>query len=94
MIRLPSSRNLNLPSLALLLAVILWSSSFVALKLAFRAYDPMVVIFGRMLVASICFLIVSRRVTEALHYRRGDYKLILFMALCEPCLYFIFESRA
>jgi len=94
MIRLPVGRSINLPSFALLLAVILWSSSFIALKLAFRAYDPMVVIFGRMLVATICFLFVSRRVTEALHYRRGDYKLILFMAFCEPCLYFIFEAKA
>ncbi|MGB3209813.1 MAG: DMT family transporter [Desulforhopalus sp.] len=85
---------MSLPSCALLLAAILWSSSFIALKFAFRAYDPMVVIFGRMLVASICFLVVGRRVTEALHYRRGDYKLILFMAFCEPCLYFIFEAKA
>lgn len=81
-------------SFALLLAVILWSSSFIALKIAFRAYDPMVVIFGRMLVGSLCFLAVGRRVTEALHYRRGDYKLILLMAFCEPCLYFIFEAKA
>ncbi len=87
-------KALNLPSLALLLAVILWASSFIALKIAFFAYDPMVVIFSRMLIASICFLIFSRRVTEALHYRRGDYKLIVFMAFCEPCLYFIFEAKA
>jgi drug/metabolite transporter (DMT)-like permease len=84
----------RLPAFALLLAAVLWSSSFIALKIAFRAYDPMVVIFGRMLVASLCFLLVSKRVTQALHYRRGDYKLILFMAFCEPCLYFIFEAKA
>ncbi len=84
----------RLPAFALLLAAVLWSSSFIALKIAFRAYDPMVVIFGRMLVASICFLAVSRRVTETLNYRRGDYKLILFMGFCEPCLYFIFEAKA
>jgi drug/metabolite transporter (DMT)-like permease len=85
---------MSMASFALLLAVILWSSSFIALKIAFRAYDPMVVIFGRMLVGSLCFLAVGRRVTEALHYRRGDYKLILLMALFEPCLYFIFEAKA
>jgi drug/metabolite transporter (DMT)-like permease len=84
----------RLPAFALLLAAVLWSSSFIALKIAFRAYDPMVVIFGRMLVASLCFLLVSKRVTQALHYRRGDYRLILFMAFCEPCLYFIFEAKA
>ena len=89
-----SSRITSLPSLALLLAVMLWASSFIALKIAFVAYDPMVVIFGRMFVASICFLIVGHRVTQALHYCRGDYKLIIAMAFCEPCLYFIFEAKA
>lgn len=35
----------------LLLAMIFWSSSFMAMKTAFRYYDPFV-IFGRMAVAS------------------------------------------
>ncbi len=90
----PLGRTSSLASLALVLAMLLWASSFIALKFAFRSYDPMVVIFGRMLVASICFLAIGRRVTRSLHYRRGDYKPILFMALCEPCLYFIFEAKA
>jgi len=83
-----------LPILALLLAMILWASSFIALKIAFRTYDPMVVIFGRMLVATLCFLFAGRRLYRSLDYRLGDYKLILFMAFCEPCLYFIFEAMA
>ncbi len=87
-------QNSTLPTLALLLAMLLWASSFIALKLAFRAYDPMVVIFGRMLVASLCFLFVARRITRSLAYQRGDYKLILLMAFCEPCLYFLFEAQA
>jgi drug/metabolite transporter (DMT)-like permease len=89
-----SSKLLPLPVIALVLAMVLWSSSFIALKIAFREYDPMVVIFGRMLVASICFLAIGKRLTRSLHYQKGDYKLILFMAFCEPCLYFIFEAKA
>lgn len=88
------TKNSHLAAFALILAMILWASSFIGLKIAFRAYDPQVVIFGRMLVASLCFLAVGRRLTHALHYRKGDYKRILFMALCEPCLYFIFEAKA
>lgn len=84
----------HLASLALLLAMLLWASSFIALKFAFRTYDPLVVIFGRMFVASMCFLLVAKRVTKAFHYRPGDYKLLVFMALCEPCLYFLFEAKA
>ncbi|MFH0782938.1 MAG: DMT family transporter [Pseudomonadota bacterium] len=89
-----SGRTPSLASLALMLAMLLWASSFIALKFAFRTYDPLVVIFGRMFVASICFILVGRRVTKSLHYRRGDYKLLLFMALSEPCLYFLFEAKA
>lgn len=84
----------RLAQFALILAMVLWASSFIALKFAFRTYDPLVVIFGRMLIASICFLLIGRRLAQTLHYRKGDYKLMLFMALCEPCLYFLFEAKA
>lgn len=84
----------HIPTLALLTAMLLWASSFIALKIAFRHYDPMVVIFGRMLVASLCFLLVAKRLATSLEYRPGDYKPLLFMAFCEPCLYFIFEAKA
>lgn len=84
----------HIPILALLSAMLLWASSFIALKIAFRGFDPMVVIFGRMLVASLCFMVVGKRLARSLDYRPGDYKPILFMAFCEPCLYFIFEAKA
>jgi drug/metabolite transporter (DMT)-like permease len=90
----PSGQPISIATFALLLAMLLWSSSFIALKFAFRVYDPMVVIFGRMLSASICFAIVGKRVTRSLAYRKGDYKTLLFMAFCEPCLYFLFEAQA
>ncbi len=82
-----------LPTLALLLTVLLWSSSFIAMKVAVTALDPMLVMFGRMLTASLCFTCCwpsLRRVS----YKRGDWKPLLFMALCEPCAYFVFEAYA
>lgn len=82
-----------LAALALLIASILWGSSFVALKLAFEAYHPMQVIFGRMFIASIFFLPYLKQFRQA-KYKKGDWKLLLFMVLCEPCMYFIFESWA
>ncbi len=83
-----------LPVLGLLLAMVLWASSFVALKIAFRVYDPMVVIFGRMAVASVCFLFFFRWFRNSVNFRRGDLKHILLMAFFEPCLYFVFEAKA
>ncbi len=87
----PPSRMV--PYICLVLAMVLWASTFVALKLAFRAYDPMVVIFGRMLVASLCalcFPFVFRNIT----FRSKDLKYIAIMVICEPCLYFVFEAKA
>ncbi len=89
-----SKYNQYLPTILLLLAMVLWSSSFIALKIAFRSYDPMVVIFGRMMVATLCFLVVYKRVTRLLVLKRSDVFLMIFMAFCEPCLYFIFEAKA
>lgn len=86
--------NTMIPYAALLLAMILWSSSFIALKIAFRSYDPMVVIFGRMLVASLCFIFIAPGLARNIQYKKGDIWPILFMAFCEPCLYFIFEAKA
>ena len=82
-----------LPRASLLLAMILWSSSFIALKLAFRTYHPMVVIFGRMAIASLCFVFFIPSFSGQ-RYRHSDLKYFLFMAVCEPCLYFIFEAKA
>ena len=79
--------------LALLAAVMLWASSFIVLKIAFQRFDPMVVIFGRMFVASICFLLVFRNLRH-IDYQPGDWKLLAFMGICEPGLYFIFEAMA
>jgi Permeases of the drug/metabolite transporter (DMT) superfamily len=82
-----------LPILALCAASILWASAFIAFKLAFQAYDTMFVVFGRMLVATLCFLPLYPRFRSQ-PYRRGDWKPIVLMGLCEPGLYFLFETAA
>jgi len=78
---------------ALWAAVALWASSFIVLKIAFAHFDPMVVIFGRMFIASICFLVVFRQLRH-IDYQPGDWKKLLFMGVCEPGFYFIFEAMA
>jgi len=78
---------------ALTLATILWAGSFIAMKLAMGAFPPLLVVFGRMALASAVFLPLLPRMGGFTHFRR-DLKPILFMALCEPCLYFLFEANA
>lgn len=79
--------------LALLLAMLLWGSSFVAMKHAFAELAPMVVIFGRMAVASLCFMPFLRSFAR-LPLRKEHLLPLLGMGFCEPCLYFLFEARA
>lgn len=71
----------------------LWGSSFIALKIAFVEFHPAHVLFFRMLVATICFMIVFRQMGR-LRYQKGDWKYLAGMTLFEPCLYFVFESVA
>lgn len=78
----------------LLAAMIIWSTSFVALKATFRIYDPMFVIWGRQIIAALLFLFVIKRLWKKCRYRREDTKLLLLLAIFEPCLYFIFEAKA
>jgi len=83
----------NLAVVALLMAMLLWSSGYIAMKFAFQHYDPMVVMLGRMLISSLCFLWVFKRFCD-FDYHRGDWKYLLVMVLSEPCLYFLFEGYA
>lgn len=79
---------------ALLTAMIFWSTSFIALKVTFRSYDPMFVIWCRQIIASFLFLFVIKNLWKKCIYQKGDYRLLLLMAVFEPCLYFLFEAIA
>ena len=86
--------------LALFGAVLLWSSSFIALKIAVSAFDPMVMVFGRMLSSLVALMLLrvtvwrraeapmllDRRVT------RREWKYIVLLALCEPCFCLLYTS--
>ncbi len=78
---------------ALIIAMILWASSFVALKIAFRGYHAAIVIFGRMFIASIIFLLFFPLLKKN-HIQKKDIKYLLLMAFFEPCLYFTLEAQA
>lgn len=79
--------------LGLILAMLLWGSSFVALKLALGSYSPFLVIWGRMTIASVIFLFIWPKIKPK-KLPRKELGLILLMAFFEPCLYFIFEGYA
>ncbi len=82
-----------LPHLALVLAMFVWSTSFIALKIGLSSYTPTELMAGRMTVASIMFLPLARSLWKALR-KGGHFRLLALMLLSEPCFYFLFESYA
>ena len=77
----------------LITAMIVWASSFIALKSAIGPIGPMSVIFGRMFIASLCFLYFIKGFLK-LKFTKDDIKYIALMVIFEPCMYFIFEAKA
>ena len=78
---------------ALVTATLVWASSFIALKSAIGPIGPMSVIFGRMVIASFCFIYFIKGFLK-LKFTRKDIKYIALMVAFEPCMYFIFEVKA
>jgi len=87
-------RNLSFIGVfALIVAMFIWGSSFIALKSAMKDLEPFTVIFLRMLVASLCFVYFIKDFIKY-DFTKRDIKFIVLLALFEPCLYFIFEAKA
>ncbi|MGL4369815.1 MAG: DMT family transporter [Spirochaetota bacterium] len=80
--------------IALFIAMVIWATSFIALKTAFRSYDPMFVILGRQFLAAAVFLVLFPSLRRRQSIRRKDVPFMILMAFFEPCLYFIFEAEA
>jgi len=77
----------------LITAMMVWASSFIALKSAIGPIGPMTVIFGRMFIASLCFLYFIKSFMK-LKFTKDDVKYIALMVTFEPCMYFMFEVKA
>ncbi|MBV8680394.1 MAG: DMT family transporter [Aquitalea sp.] len=82
------------PTFALTASMLLWASAFIALKIVFAVFNPLAVLFARMLIASTCLLPMLWQRGERWRYQRGDWRWMLAMGLAEPCLYFLFEAQA
>ncbi|HIP30193.1 MAG TPA: DMT family transporter [Sulfurospirillum arcachonense] len=77
----------------LITAMMVWASSFIALKSAIGPIGPMSAIFGRMFIASLCFLYFIKGFMK-LKFTKDDIKYIALMVAFEPCMYFMFEVKA
>lgn len=80
--------------IALIIAMLIWGSTFMVMKLVIYDVSPLMVVFLRMFIGSCVFVLLWKWLKQGLQYQRGDWKYLLLMALFEPCLYFLFEGLA
>ncbi len=72
--------------------MVFWGITFVIFKYANESFDPIAIIFFRLLI-SIVFLFSFAFLTgRMMRFRKGDFKWFLLMALFEPFIYFLGES--
>ncbi len=75
-------------------AMLLWSGTFIAMKVALTAFHPIPMTFFRML-ASFCLLLpFALRWKNTAVYTPGDWRIFALLVIAEPCMYFMFEAHA
>jgi drug/metabolite transporter (DMT)-like permease len=78
--------------IAIVLAMIFWSFSFIWFKIANETYKPLTIVFIRLVIAVILlttFLFITRGFVKM---KKEDRKLFFLLALFEPFFYFLGES--
>lgn len=87
------TRSVLYAHLGLVMAMIIWGSSFMAIKIAVSELSPVVVVAWRMIIGSIALLVLWGVVRPKFDYQKGDWRYLLGLALFEPCFYMVFESE-
>ena len=82
-----------MPVAAILLAVMLWGGSFAAMRVTLQSLSPWAVMWIRMMT-SVLMLVPFAGKLNMHGYRKGDWRLLVPMALLQPCFYFLLESNA
>ncbi len=75
----------------LLLAVLFWGLSFVATKIALETIPVFSLIFIRFFLGSVFFALLLLK-TGLPRFTPADHRLIVFTAIFEPGMYFVFET--
>jgi drug/metabolite transporter (DMT)-like permease len=76
----------------IILANLFWALSFVGYKVAYKYFEPMALIFLRMVIASAFLYLIIRLTGKVEKIRSEDRGRFLVLALLEPLLYFLGES--
>lgn len=79
----------------LVLGCFLWGSALSVVKIALVDYDPVFLVFCRMLIAALVLTpIVLIKFRPIRLYRKTDLLLLLLLTVCDPVGFFFFEAMA
>lgn len=79
---------------SLILAMLLYGSTFIAMKVVLDDYAPVTMIAIRMLLAALFFIPFLFTTYKNIKIKKNDFKILFIMILAEPCIYFILEGYA
>lgn len=80
--------------LSITIAVLLYGTTLTATKICLDYYTTPQLMTFRMIISAVLFLPFIFTVYKNVRIEKKDIFLILLMMLCEPCLYFVFETTA
>lgn len=87
-------KNKNIfPHISLCIAMFVWGSSLTTMKIALVHFTPFEVMAGRMIVSALVGLPFFKHVIGHLKNKKIN-KILIVTVICQPCLFFIFESTA
>lgn len=75
-----------------LLAMLFWGLSFVWFKIVITAYEPITIIFLRLIISSVFLFGLLTLLHQFQRIKITDYKSFLLLALFQPFFYFLGES--
>ena len=75
-----------------LISMIFWGMSFVWTSLLLKYYQPVAIIFIRLIISSIFLFLIIILFRKQIKIRRKDYWLIFISSVFNPFLYFIGEN--
>lgn len=80
--------------ISLFIAVILYGTTLTATKVCLQYYPSTSLVMFRMLISSLLFLPFFFTEYKDVKVEKIDMRLVFLMIICEPCLYFLFETNA
>ena len=89
-----NNKNETFAYVSLVIATVLYGTTLTAMKVCLNYYSEVEMITLRMIISSLLFFPFFITVYKNLKIDKIDWKFILLMTVCEPCLYFLFETHA